>query len=204
VRNRIVAVVLGVAAVALASGCSPTPSPGTAGPTSTTSGGSAASSGAPKVKTPLDTAKFQAAPCSVLTSAQVQSVGITASPDKSSVAAALGPGCSWQQNDGGTGFSVQFITSNPKGLSTLYAQKDSLNNGGYFIPIADIQGYPAVLYDQVDDRSSGTCGVAVGVSDSLDYSVALTSATTAPSRSNPCPVAEKIADLVMTTLRGGS
>ncbi|MFI9388622.1 DUF3558 domain-containing protein [Kutzneria sp. NPDC052558] len=199
------AVVLGTTAVAaLASGCSPTPSPTPTGTTTTTDSDSAASSGAPKVKTPLDTMKFQAAPCSTLTSAQVQSVGINAQASTADVATALGPGCRWTQNDGGTGFTVQFVTSNTKGLSTLYAQKDSLNDGGYFTPIADIQGYPAVLYSPVDDRSSGTCGVAVGVSDTLDYSVALTSATTAPSRSDPCPVAEKIADLVMTTLRGGS
>jgi hypothetical protein len=134
----------------------------------------------------------------------VQSLGFTGRGSAADGTSALGPGCYWAQNDGGTGFGVQFITSNTKGLSTLYAQKDSLNNGGYFTPVADIQGYPAVLYSQVDDRSAGTCGIAVGVTDSLDYSVTLTSASSAPSRSNPCPVVQKIADLVMTTMRGGS
>jgi hypothetical protein len=99
---------------------------------------------------------------------------------------------------------VEFITANKSGLGSLYVQADSLKkNGGYFEPLSPIQGYPAVLYSQSDDRADGACTLAVGVSDTLDYSVSV-EITHPASRTASCETVEKAADMVITNLKAGS
>ena len=182
---------------------------GTATPqTSTVSGDGKLPSGAPHVANPLDTTRAQAAPCSVLTPAQISSLGIVATgkPDNP----VSGPACNW--NDTSTTPSAMsigngFVTASKGGLSSLYVQAESLKkNGGYFEPIDPVQGYPAVLYSQLDDRQGKTtaaCGLAVGVSDALQFTVGI-NITITPQQSDPCAIAKKVADMVMTNLRAGS
>ena len=153
---------------------------------------------------PLDTSKAQAAPCNIITDQQTAQLGIVAQHELSD--ASLGPSCNWQDTakiPPVLVFTVQFVTSNKSGLSSLYEQKDSLRKGGYFEPVNPIQGYPAVLYGQVEDRPDGACGIAVGVSDALDYSVSV-NVNSGSSQKTPCDVAQKIADMVMTNLRAGA
>jgi Protein of unknown function (DUF3558) len=156
------------------------------------------------VANPLDTSKAQAAPCGVLTDQQTTALGIVAQHQLSD--ASLGPSCNWNDTSkipAILGFTVQFVTSNKSGLSSLYEQQDSLRKGGYFEPISQIQGYPAALYSLFDDRKNGACTLAVGVSDTLDYSVSV-NVNSGPSQTTPCDVAQKIADMVMTNLRAGA
>jgi Protein of unknown function (DUF3558) len=206
VRLRIVTAILGISGAAvLVAGCSSvggTPAP-TASPVSSTSS-TVTAQGAPKVKTPVDTTKFQASPCTTLTAAQARPFTIVKPGSADVGTTALGPGCSWSNSDNGTVFAVQFITANKIGLSALYANKDILESGGgYFEPTA-VQDYPAVFNSSADQRKQGTCGLAVAVSDSLDYSVSVALASFAPKYSDPCGMATQVAGLVMTNLHGGS
>ncbi|MEV6605961.1 DUF3558 domain-containing protein [Kutzneria sp. NPDC051319] len=200
---------LAVALAAVTAGCSTPPVVGTPGPQSN---GVAADgklpSGAPHVANPLDTTRGQSAPCNVLTQAQISSLGIVATGKPSTDP--TGPGCNWSDTSTipllmtiGTGF----ITASKGGLSSLYVQAESLKKaGGYFEPVDPIQGFPAVLYGQLDDRKDKTnpgCGLAVGVSDTLQFTVSVDT-TTAHQQFDPCAIAKKVADFVMTNLKAGS
>lgn len=194
-RFKIVVVVLGIATLA---GCSPVS--GTPSPTTTTSTGPSA----PKVTNPIDTTKYQADPCGLLTAAQVAPYTVTTPGSVVDGTSALGPGCSWGNTNTGTTFIVQFITANKVGLTALYINKDIiLKGGGYFEPTT-VQGYPAVFNSQADQRKDGTCSLAIGIADSLDYNVAVAMADFSPKYNDPCGMATQIADMAMTTLRGGS
>ena len=199
------------AAAALAvvtTACSTSTVGGTPAPTSGVSSDGKLPSGAPHVANPLDTTRAQAAPCSVLTPAQISSLGIVATgkPDNS----ATGPDCSWDDTSAvPTPVSIGsgLVTTSKGGLSSLYVQGDSLKrNGGYFEPIDPVQGFPAVLYSQYDDRQAKTnasCGLAVGVSDTLQFTVGVTVTSLSP-KNEPCAIAKKVADMEITTIKAGS
>lgn len=195
-RLRIAAAALGIAGIA--AGCSPVQ--GTPAPTTTSS----AAPAAPKVAHPIDTAKYQAAPCTLLTAAQVGTFGITTPGKVNSDSNALGPGCIWANPDNGQTFEVQFITANKAGLTALYINKDVIVNGGGYWEATTIQGYPGVFNSQLDSRKTGDCSLAVGVTDTLTYNVAVTADRSTPQYNDPCGMATQIADMVMTTLRGGA
>jgi hypothetical protein len=210
VRHHTLKIGVTVAALAVVTtGCSTPQVVGTPGPQ--TNGVDAAGklpSGAPHVANPLDTAKAQAAPCGVLTAAQVASLGIVATGKPGNPQP--GPDCSWDDTTAvpapisiGSGF----VSASKGGLSSLYVQAASLKKvGGYFEPIDPIQGYPAVLYSQYDDRlakKNASCGLAVGVSDTLQFTVGVT-VTTPSQQKEPCAMAKKVADMELTTLKAGS
>lgn len=194
---------------ASAAGCSTpqvsgTPTPQTSG-SPTGSSGANTQSGAPHVTNPLDRSHAQAAPCGILTQQQVSALGITATGKPSD--ASIRPSCIWQDTSAvpsKMSFTVQFVTESKGGLSSLYVQADSLKkNGGYFEPVSPIQGYPAVVYGQLDDRKDGSCTLAVGVSDALQFSVSLDLGIS-QRQLDSCSVTQKVADSVMTNLRAGS
>ncbi len=102
---------------------------------------------------------------------------------------------------------IRFVTNSTGGLSSLYVQAESLKKvGGYFEPIDPIQGYPALLYSQYDDRKARTnagCNLGIGVSDTLQIAVGVV--VGAPSsQSDPCTIDKKAADMIMTNLKAGS
>lgn len=193
-RFRIAAAVLGLAITA--TGCSPVS--GTPSPTTTSSRPSA-----PKVAHPIDTTKYQAEPCDLLTAAQVIQYGIAKPGDKNAGTSALGPGCSWSQL-GGSGFTVEFITANTAGLTSLYINKDIIVDGGGYWVATTVQGYPGVFNSSYDDRKTGDCSLAVGVTDTLTYNVAVTADKSSPQYGDPCGMTSQIADMVLTTMRGGA
>jgi hypothetical protein len=203
---------IGLLAATLAvitAGCSTPQVDGTPGPQ--TNGVDAAGklpSGAPHVAKPLDTSRAQAAPCSVLTPAQVSSLGIVATGKAHD--SATGPACSWDDTTATptpVSIGIGFVTKSTGGLSSLYVQAESLkSNGGYFEPVAPVQGYPAVLYSQVDYRKrakNADCNMAVGVSDALQFTVGVTVMTPTPQL-DPCVIEKKAVDMIMTTLLAGS
>ena len=194
-RFGIVAAVLGMAIAA--TGCSPVS--GTPSPSTTTSSRPTA----PKVANPIDTTKYRASPCILLTAAQVAQYRITSAGSTSDGTTALGPGCSWSQL-GGSGLTVQFITANKTGITSLYINKDIIVNGGGYWAATTIQGYPGVFNSSLDDRKTGDCSLAVGVTDTLTYNVAVTADKSTPQYSDPCGMTSQIADMVLTTMRGGA
>jgi hypothetical protein len=188
-----------VIAAGLVTGCS-----SGAGSPQPTSGGSSSSApssppagSAPHVDNPLDTTKFQAAPCTALsaTDAQLLSVSAPGASDSNS----LGPSCVWKNRDTGTSLFVSFVTANKDGLSSLYRQRDSLK---LFQELPNLQGYPAVIWGQTDDRSNGGCDVAVGVTDSLNYNVEVQSSR-GPLKADPCGAAQRAATIVLGHLKNG-
>jgi hypothetical protein len=199
----------GAAVLAVATTACSTPTVGgTPAPTSDVSSDGKLPSGAPHVANPLDTTRAQASPCSVLTAAQIASLGIVATGKPGNPQP--GPDCSWDDTSAmptPTSIGSGFISASKGGLSSLYVQGESLKkNGGYFEPIDPIQGYPAVLYSQYDDRQAKTnasCGLAVGVSDTLQFTVGVT-VTTLTQQNEPCATAKKVADMEITTLKAGS
>jgi hypothetical protein len=100
---------------------------------------------------------------------------------------------------GETEIPAQVSTANRNGLSTLYQKRGEV---GLFQELPPVRGYPAVIYDPIDARSSGTCPVSVGVSDSLAYDVILM-APTGPLKADPCGAAHQIATTVLGHLKNG-
>ncbi|WP_188316309.1 DUF3558 domain-containing protein [Solihabitans fulvus] len=201
-RRRTPSIVLGIAAAGLLiAGCSSSPPPPRQSADSSDSPSSSptsSSASAPHVAKPLDTSKFQAAPCTMLQSAQLQQFGLSTPGDPK--ADATGPNCHWSNLDSGVSLDVGFVTGNKDGLSALYGKRSSLD---LFTVLPDIDGYPAVIYGVTDNRSRGTCNVDVGVSDSLNFD-AMVQAANGPLKSDPCSAAKQIAGMVVKTLAGGS
>lgn len=204
---------IGVAAavlVAVTAACSPPSSVGgTPAPqTTAVNADGKLPSGAPHVAKPLDVSRAQASPCNSLTPAQISSFGIVATGKPGDPT--LGPKCDWSDTSTVPSLmtvSVVFVTKSTGGLSSLYVQAESLKKvGGYFEPIDPIQGYPALLYSQLDDRKAKTnaaCNLGIGVSDTLQVAVGVVVGTPSP-QSDPCTIDKKAADMVMTNLKAGS
>ena len=202
--------VVAAAIMAVTAACSTPPSVGgTAAPQTTgVNGDGKLPSGAPHVANPLDTTRAQAAPCNSLTPAQVSSFGIVATGKLGDPT--LGPKCDWSDTSKVPSLmtvSVIFVTKSTGGLSSLYVQADSLRKvGGYFEPIDPIEGYPALLYSQLDDRKAKTnaaCNLGIGVSDTLQVAVGVVVGAPSP-QFDPCAIDKKAADMIMTTLKAGS
>ncbi len=194
---------LGIAAsTLLLSACSG--NPGNAQPT--TSPGSsqttaAAGPGTPKVTNPLPPGTLDRDPCSTLTASQVNTLlgtAATGEPQDTGIAKM----CHWANADRGSGISVQLVYAWKDGLGHVYAKK----NEGFFKELEPVQGYPAVAYGPSDDSSTGRCGVAIGVSDTMAFEADATISRSNVGKpgSDPCDAARRIGDAVVTTLKGGA
>jgi hypothetical protein len=202
-----------VAAALTATGCTgetpgnanPTSTPtSTSGSTGTAGGGDTTEHGAPKVKTPLDFAKSQAAPCSLLTAAQLQALGMATATSKDGTSDA-GANCAWNDTDGASGQRVGFtFVPGQGGLDFLYQSKA---NYGLFEPQPPLQGHPTLLIGSSDERANGACGLAIGITDKQHILVTVkmrTGAKPAPRFAESCVVAKEAADLALTSIKGGS
>lgn len=128
---------------------------------------------APRVVAPLHDQRVIDDPCSALSARQLAGLGMTPAVHTDVTRLPVGNVCNWDDDTVGTvgaslGVGVQIILIH--GLSDIYAQRSDM---AYFIPVT-IEGYPAVLADLTDQRSSvGTCALNLGVADtsvlSLDY-----------------------------------
>lgn len=202
--HRIVTTVVGVtvATAVLTAGCSSSAQPGTpratSGGTASSASSPSSSNGAPHVATPLDTSKFQAAPCTVLSAQDTQTLGFD-TPGKVSTNS-LGPACRWSNLNTGVSMRIALTTANKEGLGSLYRQRGSFE---LFQPLPDVQGYPAVAYGSIDSRKNGTCSVALGPSDTLDIDIALDAAN-GPLKADPCGAGQQVAGMVVKNLKGGS
>jgi hypothetical protein len=186
----------GLAAILLASGCT-SKDGGTPTPTESSTG-AADRYGAPPVTNQLKPDKYIANPCTALTAAQAQNFGEqpTGKPTTTgAVAETAGPWCGWKGEDRYIG--VYFFVIDKNGLADLYRDR---RNDAYFEPTT-VDGYPAILRDTSDDRSSGLCAISVGVTDHLYFR--------AESQENiddtlACGNAKKVAAAVITTMKEGA
>lgn len=152
--------------------------------------------GAPKVPHPVDVARFKAAPCTVLTRSQLQTLGITAKPENRPNSP-TGPTCDWRTGINSVNVSIDFIP-NKGGLSDLYAGNKE-GKFQVFEPIAPINGFPAVLNLPTDSRSSGDCGYVVGLNDRDAMSIDLGERP----GGNPCDDVKQVALSVTKTVKEG-
>lgn len=204
--NRTLATLItALATLSLIIGCSDqsngTPTPIEGSGQSPQPGNSLPSHGAPKVENPIDTAKFEADPCSVTTNAQLKKAGFDMKAPETQPDNATGPQCKWTFSQSGYGVVAgAFVSISDRGLSDLYDQRDTTYRE-LFEEIPSVAGYPAVIYDTQDARKSGLCAVAVGVRDDQTYEVATLFISDNPDFSNPCKVAQKIAEIAVGTMK---
>jgi hypothetical protein len=210
-RGRLMTVIAGAVAMSVVlGGCSKTAN-GTAVPEQTTTTKSSDSStvpsepsptndyGAPKVSVPLDATKYLTQPCAALTPAQLQAFNlpVQGEPDlDSAVAKTVGPSCLWRNSDIASRAGVSFITGNRNGLADTYRGHKQGQFEGYWIETA-VDGYPAVFTDGTDGRSSGRCGITVGISDTLAFGVSNQDRT----KEKSCDRAKHVAEAVVKTLK---
>ncbi|MBP2331015.1 hypothetical protein JOF56_011400 [Kibdelosporangium banguiense] len=91
---------------------------------------------------------------------------------------------------------VGFLVGNKNGLSDIYRGRDRFK--GYFEP-TQVDGYPAVFSDSGDYRSQGTCGIAVGISDTMTIRVSEQGRLGVKS----CDRAKQVASMVIQTIKAG-
>ncbi|ONI79299.1 hypothetical protein ALI144C_26090 [Actinosynnema sp. ALI-1.44] len=199
-RGSLARTLLVVGAIgSVVSGCTTTVA-GTANPVAVANTSSVPNdSEAPRVTTPLDGAPFATKPCSVLTPAQLQALNFpSGTSDTTSAVARFGvPGCDWVNSDTREGLIAGFLVGNKNGLSDTYRGRARWAPG-YFEP-TEVDGYPAVFNDLVDSRPQGECGITVGISDTLAFTLLVQSTLGAKS----CDRVKQVASLVIQTIKSG-
>lgn len=200
---RATALVTAVLGGLLVAGCS-TVTQGTAlpaGPTPSAPSSAAPTSsdyGAPKVATPLDTTRFQQNPCSALTRAQQQALGISAAG--SVEVDDLGNICHWSlQYDVvyAFGFNVKFPEGEALGLANAYQNAGP----GAMRRLPDVYGQPAAI--DPSQNTDGLCAVYLGATDQISYAATVQIGPDQPDYQNPCSVAEQIAADTTATMKSG-
>jgi hypothetical protein len=185
------------AALALLTACT--------GKTGTTSGsaspvptGAATDNGAPKVPAALNADGILADPCSALSAAQQDDIGMV-KPGKGDQGP-TGPECRWKSAGSSlNSVEVSPFTANENGLSDIYGQQAGK---AYFEPVT-VAGYPAVSTNISDLRSSGNCPLWVGVSDQLVV-VVTAQLGEGENKATPCAVAQKVAEAMIQHLKGAA
>lgn len=191
-----------IAGLALA-GCTGTPTPES---TTSSSGSAPTSSGSvpsdvPTVPSPgLDTERFAANPCGLLTEAQLKSNQVAAGVKGTPRESPLGPSCTWAAS-GTPANSYLVVTVNNQlgGIAQLYAQK---SNFAMWEPV-QVAGYPAVIALDSAARGLGVCRVNIGTSQKTLVAVDVSLDQAAKDRADACPRTRAIGEMVIATLKGG-
>ncbi|MET7993100.1 DUF3558 domain-containing protein [Amycolatopsis sp. NPDC005232] len=192
----VVATLCGLAACSGESGTA-TPAPSSASPST----GQQSGSPVPKVSNPLPASVIQRDPCTVLTQAQIDGL-FSGTPTQGAVQdTGAAKSCSWSDLDKGSLVGIQLVYAWKDGLSSVY---NTQGQGGFFKVLSPVQGYPVVAYGPHDERSQGRCSVAVGIADNAAFDVDVTLARSAVGQADPCEDANHVADLAVTTLKGGA
>jgi hypothetical protein len=170
---------------------------------STTPGSGPNNYGAPDVPNPLDATPFMTRPCAALTTEQLQSFNLplNGEPDlDSSVAKAVGPRCGWLNSQVGEDVGIAFVTGNKNGLADLYREHQLGSFRGYWVETT-VEGYPGIFADENDYRSHGTCGLTLGISNTL--AIDITEIGPLRDEQKSCDRAKQVAAAVVGTLKAG-
>ncbi|WP_116202500.1 DUF3558 domain-containing protein [Amycolatopsis circi] len=151
----------------------------------------------PRVTQPLDVAKYERAPCSLLTQAQAAEVFNAVRNRK--IAGNVAPVCTWNNSENSS-LAIGLLPGQG-GLATVYQNRSS---SGYFEPAPSVDGYPAVFTNVLDNRSDGGCQIAVGVRADEAFTSSVILFKQSPAYDDPCAVALKAATAVVATLEAGS
>lgn len=165
------------------------------------------SSDVPKVKEPLDPAKFLNRPCSLLPNNWAKSEGFK--PGEKPEDAISGPSCSWStpvgtQDDEGDIQLIIETVNQKRGAGGLQAKYDDFQNygssrGGYF-ELTEVSGYPAAYHDTRDARQDGETQLSVGLSDDLVLTLQAMNYFDEPEKA--VSEAKAAAEQMMATLKG--
>ncbi|WP_336162017.1 DUF3558 domain-containing protein [Amycolatopsis sp. VC5-11] len=177
---------------ACSNGGSPDAPPASSAPSSSSAGDSSLA-----VPAPLQTDGLIDNPCSALSDSQLTQIGlltggrVTSGPPKS---------CRWKSSSNElNSISLAPLPQNKGGISDIYAQKAKQ---AYFEPVK-VSDYPGLFAATDDARSDGSCQLWVGVTDQLAVSI-ITGISSGPNKSDPCPIAKKVGDALVTHLKGAA
>lgn len=154
----------------------------------------------PTVAVGLPLTTLSTDPCSLLSSHQLAGLGMTAATTTQRDQSSVATGCEWNDatvgSEGGVQLDVDWLTPLRHGLADIYVQR---RTAAYWQPV-NIAGYPGVLTDTVDERSTGTCRLDLGATNTavIDLSYQGSAAD------NPCHQVQVLAAAVVSSLRGGS
>jgi hypothetical protein len=138
-------------------------------------------------------------PCGVLSATQVSNLLGTSALGESKDTG-IAKTCSWANLDSGSLVTVQLVYAWSDGLGRVYAKK----NEGFFENLEPVQGYPVVAYGPSDERSTGRCGVAVGIADNAAFEADATISRSKVGQADACDAARRVADAAVTTLKAGA
>ncbi|WHT20760.1 DUF3558 domain-containing protein [Crossiella sp. CA-258035] len=205
-RQVLIALTTGLCLAAVA-GCSGGGSGQTPAPTSAsaTAAPSSSKGQAPAITQPkLDAAKWDGRTCELLTSAQTGQLRVT-KPGKARSTPA-GETCNWtvdaspgQSLTGSIGVNLNSKTEG--GLNKIYADRSTYKH----FEETTVAGYPSAHTNESVPFDSGDCGGVTGVNDNVILNVVvLTGDQKAPEYKAPCALADKVAEMVISTMKGGS
>jgi Protein of unknown function (DUF3558) len=180
----------------------PTTAPSAAKSSSTSSGSPGDNdNGAPPISQPwLDVSKFkgQETVCNVVSDVQLQSVGINPKPGKGRSVPG-GVECDRHPIQTlGIDLGVEVLTEN-SGPEVIYGNKDGF---AFFAP-AQVGIYPAAHVNDTGPPNTGSCRTIVGVAKgvALVADIAIYNHAS-PSYAQPCPVSDKVAEIMIDNVKG--
>lgn len=151
---------------------------------------------APPVDNPLDAAKFIDDPCLSLTAAQADELGVPhpGTVRDNNIADSI---CTWENDARGL---VEVAWFGSTGVGGAYAA-EKRGDLDFFAP-AEVNGYPAAEFAQVDRRDRGYCSVAVGTAEEQSFQLSLRQSEDKIDGSRVCSIALEVAGKVVDTVRG--
>lgn len=157
--------------------------------------------GAPKVPDPVDISRFKQHPCSALTQAQLDTLGVKGQ-GRADTDTAAGDSCAWGSGAHQVHVGYNIFSNNPGGLSDLYAiNKSQPDKYAMFKPSQPINGFPSVrLHVDANEQENGVCSYFVGIND---RSAIQTNVQEDPG-GDPCDDAKQVALSITKTMKDGS
>ena len=149
---------------------------------------------------PLNTDRFQHEPCQALTPNQLQQLNV--GPEGKAETNALGDTCLWRNPDSNALLLLQTNYKDGRGLSGTYKANQN-NLYEFFDVVPEVGGFPAVTYDRVDGRKTGSCSLAVGVADNASFDVGLNLSFANVGKKDPCQAVQDVTAMMLETMKAG-
>jgi uncharacterized protein DUF3558 len=157
-------------------------------------------SGAPKVPSPLPASVLAGDPCGdALTQDQLKrALGMVPAGKPGEIP--TGRKCDWSNQESGSFVGVYYVTTPREGLSASY--QNVKPQATVWRELSPLQGFPAVASVTPSGGSPDEfCQVSVGLADDLAFNASVFLGRAKKGTVDPCEGAEKVADMVVTTLR---
>ncbi|MET9227549.1 DUF3558 domain-containing protein [Lentzea sp. NPDC003310] len=189
------ALLTAVLAFGVLAGCTNSETGGNPTTASTTGGGQTSSQ--PTSEDPgtkLDVTKFVSAPCTILTASQVTTLGSVRAPEPGT--SALGPNCTWDGQDSIKNSTYEISVTTGKDFD---AMNENSKKNGVFVD-KQIDGVRVISTDSTD--ASMYCLTSIQASKTDSVTVQISTASDERATKKPCPETERVAQLIITNLKG--